>query len=123
MKFKSYEKSGRASKCGASILKNGRLGLTKGAIEMMGLDKNKYVAIGYDEDDSSREHFYIKVNTEPCKKYFKINYAGNYRYLNTVKLFKELKYDYKHRKINFTISKVKDYDNLYKMEIDFIKPR
>jgi len=99
-----------------AVHQNGKLGFSKAAIIMLGIDNSYYAKIGINEEDTNDDSLYMLLTQQGDEESFKINKAGNYFYLNTRNLFEELKIDYKKNKIIYDIEKIEhEGRTLYKL--------
>ena|SRR5690606_34598495 len=104
IKFYPIPETDGAIKC--TIHKNGKLGFSKGAEKLLGIDESKYIQIGRNVEDSQDSNLYVTVSTEKVEDSLKVNKAGKYYYLNTKTLFDSLNYQYDTQKIIYDISEV-----------------
>jgi len=89
-----------------TIHQNGKLGFSRNAINKMGIDNNKHVKLGLNEEDVNDNNIYMLIQDYKDEETFKINKAGNYYYLNTKYLFDDFKLDYVRKKIIYDIQEI-----------------
>lgn len=79
-----------ASNAKLTVHKTGKLGLSKGAMQLLQTDVNRFVRFGYDKD----EQLVMEVSATEHDNSFAINKAGDYDYMNAKHLLEELGVDY-----------------------------
>ena len=100
-----------------SIHVNGRLTFSWGAIDELGLQNKRSIALGKHDDDRDSKTLCMYVFENYRGDAFRINWSGAYCYINAKALFDELKYDYANKYIFFNIVKSPafDKDQYYKL--------
>lgn len=111
IKFYPIPETDGAIKC--TIHKNGKLGFSKGAEKLLGIDESKYIRIGRNVEDRQDTSLYVTVSESKVDDSLKINKAGKYYYLNTKTLFDSLSYQYDTQKIIYDISEVNINDSKF----------
>ena len=94
----------------ATIQKSGRLGFSLGAINELKLEDKNSISIFINEDDSTDNSLYIKVNEEKAEDAFTVKKAGIYYYLNTKTFFDKLNVNYQDKLITI-IFDIIEFDN------------
>lgn len=94
----------------ATIQKSGRFGFSLGAINELVLEDKKSISIFVNEDDSTDNSLYIKVNEEKEEDAFTVKKAGIYYYLNTKTFFDKLNVNYQDKSITI-IFDIIEFDN------------
>jgi hypothetical protein len=94
----------------ATVHKSGKMGFTIEAAKKMGLDINKSLSIGINEDDTEDKNLYVVINSNKRSDSFSLLKTGEYYYVNTKPLFDNLKYDYINKSIVFELSEDKIED-------------
>ncbi|AYO57590.1 hypothetical protein CO230_05315 [Chryseobacterium sp. 6424] len=73
-----------------TVHKTGKLGLSKGAMELLNTAKNRFVRFGFGEDDQ----LLMEVSHDAKENSFPIGKAGDYDYINARTMLDELGVDY-----------------------------
>lgn len=73
-----------------TVHKTGKLGFSRGAMEMLRLEECRYAKFGYDES----ENLCIVMTAEADEETFAVAKAGQYYYINARTLLQELGVDY-----------------------------
>ncbi|MBD8018123.1 hypothetical protein [Kaistella pullorum] len=73
-----------------TVHKTGKLGLSKGAMEMLNTERNRFVRFGFGED----EQLLMEVSPDAKENTFPIGKAGQYDYINARAMLEELGVDY-----------------------------
>ena len=96
-----------------TVHKNGKLGFSSGAAEMMNLGKNRYFQVATNSEDASDENIYMIEAKEGDGRAFKVGKAGSYYYLRIKNVLDEMNVNYEKEKIIYDIIKVDDQDIWY----------
>lgn len=116
MKIKFYQPITSSGRIKCTIHKNGKLGFSRMAIEQLGISQNKYIKLGFNDEDKNDNNLYILIQNYGDNDTYKIIKAGNYFYVNTQALFDKLNFDYEGKKIIFDIQEMENNDiKLYKL--------
>lgn len=100
-----------------TVQRTGKLGISKGAEELMGLKPGCFAKIGTKED----EELILMIVEEDDSYSFKISKAGEYYYINARNLLNDMGIDYRSKDtIIFDLFKT-ETKNVYKMEKRVIK--
>lgn len=100
-----------------TVHKTGKLGFSKGAMEMLKLDENKYTKFGFDAFDN----FYIIMHKESDEETFNVSKAGDYYYVNAKTLLEDLQVDYKSDDTTIYDVRKTEEENVYKLQKRVIK--
>ena len=100
-----------------TVHKTGKLGFSKGAMEMLSLEENKFTKFGHDEYDN----FYIIMCKESDEETFNVSKAGDYYYINAKTLLEDLEVDYKSDDTTIYDIRKTDKENIYKLQKRVIK--
>lgn len=73
-----------------TVHKTGKLGFSKGAMELLNTNENRFARFGFDEE----ENLLMEISHTEKENSFHINKAGNYDYMNAKHLLEELGIDY-----------------------------
>ena len=73
-----------------TVHKTGKLGLSKGAMEMLNTRRNRYVRFGFDDIGQ----LMMEVSESAKENSFQIAKAGEYDYINAKSMLEELGIDY-----------------------------
>lgn len=99
-----------------TVHKNGKLGFSSVAIERLGILQDKYIKLGFNEEDKSDKSLYILIQNYSDNETYRIGKAGKYFYVNTKALFDKINIDYEGKKIIFDIQEIENNDiKLYKL--------
>jgi hypothetical protein len=82
---------------------NGRLTFSWAAIDKLNLANKCSIELGKNENDLKDKNLYMYIYETYKENAFRINGSRPYCYLNTGKLFDQLKYNYKNAYIYFNI--------------------
>lgn len=106
-----------ASNAKLTVHKTGKLGFSRGAMELLNTADNRFARFGYDEQDQ----LLMEVSATEQENSFAISKAGEYDYMNAKHLLEELGVDYTapHTTI-FDIKKTPE-KNIYKLAERIIK--
>lgn len=117
MKLKIIKPKEAAAIAKITVHKTGKLGFSKGAMELLDLENNKSAKFGHNDD----QEFFIIMCKEPDEETFNIAKAGAYYYITAKTLLEDLGIDYKSD--NTTIFDVgrTDETNIYKLIMRTIK--
>ncbi|HAP95670.1 MAG TPA: hypothetical protein DCP54_07980 [Chryseobacterium sp.] len=74
-----------------TVHKTGKLGLSKGAMELLDVETNKFAKFGYNEEGD----FFMVMCIEPDEETFNVAKAGAYYYITAKTLLEDLEIDYK----------------------------
>ena len=91
IRFIKPDASGASAKL--TVHKTGKLGLSKGAMEMIDTARNRFVRFGFDE----KEQLMMEVLDAAKENSFQISKAGEYDYINAKTMVEELGVDYTAR--------------------------
>ena len=117
MNLKILDASSFDSNVKCTIHKNGKLGFSSAASNILGLKGDKSILFATEENEKDG-NLYMIIQEEITDNAFKVNKAGGYFYLNTKAMFDSLGYDYKSKTIIFDIVKTdKQYEGkqVYKL--------
>lgn len=103
-----YNANDFTKKLKATIQATGRLGFSDETAKTLDLSVGKFVVIARDEDT---KQFYLAVCESENNNAFKIFAAGQYFYLNTTGLFKELEIDYTSRTVIYDLRRCEEFDS------------
>ena len=109
-----------------TVHKSGKLGLSKGATELLDVANNKYCQFARDEDNSNDSVLYMLMNKENNGKSFSISKAGDYFYIKSKGLLNDLDIDYADasKTIIFDILPIEyEGDKIYKLTKRIIKKK
>lgn len=73
-----------------TVHKTGKLGFSKGAMELLNTKKNRYVRFGFDEEDN----LFLQAMEQNAEYTLPISKAGSYDYINAKAMLDELGIDY-----------------------------
>lgn len=73
-----------------TVHKSGKLGFSRGAMDLLNLEENRYAKFGLDEE----ENLCIVMVAEADEETFAVAKAGQYYYINAKVLLQELGVDY-----------------------------
>ena len=94
-----------------TVHKTGKLGFSKGAMEILKLEENKFSKFGFNEV----EDFFIIMCKESDEETFNVAKAGDYYYITAKSLLEDLEIDYKSDDTTiFDIRKTEE-ENMYKL--------
>ncbi len=113
MKFNYETPVKRRSRVKATIQKNGRLGFSSGAAQVMQLDVNMHYKVATNAEDDEDDCLYLISANEDDDKVFKANKAGEYYYLNLKYMFDRKGIDYEHEKVIYDITEEVDNELRY----------
>lgn len=106
-----YKQKENTSNAKLTVQKTGRLGFSKGAIEMTGIKRNTFAKFGSDNE----KNMFLVLSDKEDEFSFKVSKAGEYYYINARNLLRELDIDYKSKNtFIFDLFKT-DKKNIYKM--------
>jgi len=116
MKLKFIDGSIYKKKIKCTIQQTGKLGFSQDAIAYFKLNEIKYVGFAINEEDKKDTNLYMSIFNKEEEKAFKVVKAGNYFYINTIKLFDELGLDYQNKIFIFDITEM-EYEGkkIYKL--------
>lgn len=96
-----------------TVHKTGNLGFTKEASEILDLDENKYVLIGYSGELNEFSELYMKAISEENPKGFKVYKAGEYYFIKMKYFFDKISIDYRNNTIIYDLIETKINDVNY----------
>jgi len=97
-----------------SIHYDGRFTFNWAAIEALELRRNafnRWVGIGQDDDFAKDLTLNLYVYPGYSDNAFKINWSGNYCYINAKKLFNKLRLEYQDRQVYYSLSILERNEN------------
>lgn len=100
-----------------TVHKTGKLGFSRGAMELLNTTVNRFARFGHDEQDQ----LLMEVSEKEQENSFQISKAGEYDYMNAKHLLEELNVDYTapHTTI-FDLKKTSE-KNIFKLTERIIK--
>lgn len=102
-----------------TVHKTGKLGFSKGAMELLGLEQNKSAKFGYNE----QQDLFILMGSEPDEETFNIAKAGAYYYIAAKTLLEDLDIEYKSENTTiFDVFKTEE-KNIFKLKKRIIKKK
>lgn len=111
MNIKFFNTSESDKRLKATIHTTGKLGFSADAIDLLGINENKSIAFGQNQDDPLDTNLYAIIYEGKNENAIKISKAGAYYYVNTKSLFDKIGIDYKNVKIMFDIIKIEENGN------------
>lgn len=100
-----------------TIHKTGKMGFSKGASELLSIDKNKYAKFGI----NNKNELFIIMKSENDDETFSIAKAGDYYYISARTLLEDLGIDYTNGDtVIFDIRKTEE-DSIYRLSKRVIK--
>ncbi|WP_417431110.1 hypothetical protein [Halpernia sp.] len=94
-----------------TVHKTGKLGFSKGAMELLQTKKNRFVRFGFDE----KEQLLLEVSSYEVENSFPVYKAGDYDYINAKSMLDDLGVDYAGRDTTiFDLKKLQEKD-LYRL--------
>ena len=100
-----------------TVQRSGKLGFSKGALELLDLEANKFAKFGFDE----LENFYIVIYKESDEETFNISKAGDYYYINAKTLLEDLEIDYSSDDTTIFDIRRTDVENTFKLNKRVLK--
>lgn len=102
-----------------TVHKTGKLGFSKGAIELLNIGANKYCKFATNNADTNDVSVYMVVDPNGDEYSFKISKAGDYYYIKAKSFLNEMDIDFEDetRTIIFDIQQI-DYngEKIYKLK-------
>lgn len=92
----------------ATVQRTGKLGFTSETLEALHIQQGTHIRIA--EETESKRILWLGVLQEPADNAFPVNKAGDYFYVNTIKLFEKINLDFKKKNCMFDMSRVPEYD-------------
>ena len=100
-----------------TVHKTGKLGFSKGAMELLNLNKYKFAKFGFDENDQ----LVILMFSQADDETFNIAKAGAYYYINAKSLLQDLDIDYTSEDTTIFDIRRMDEENHYRLVKRVIK--
>ena len=109
-----------------TVHKSGKLGFSKGAINLLKLNINKHCKFATNKVYENKDEIYLLVNNSEDEFSFKISKAGEYYYIKAKSFLSDLNIDYSDetQTIIFDIKEI-DYQDqkIYKLNKRIVKKR
>lgn len=93
-----------------TVHRTGKLGFSKGAIDLMNIEKNKNCKFGKNKNKEEDEKLYMVVSNQRDNLSYKISKAGDYYYIKAKELLRELNIDYSDQATT-VIFDIREIDN------------
>ncbi len=90
----------------ATTQKSGKLNFSKGAVKLMGFEKNPYFKIALNADDKSDNSIYILPAKDKEAESYKAGKAGVYYYMRAKSALDELKVNYESENVVFNVEEL-----------------
>lgn len=117
MELKFFSPSENTSIAKVTVHRSGKMGFSKGAAELLQIDKKKYCKFGVNEENK----LFIVMFERSDDSTFNIAKAGEYYYVTARSLLNDMGIDYKS-KDTFIFDLVKtEQNNIYRMDKRVIK--
>ncbi|MEJ8590743.1 hypothetical protein JSO54_05785 [Riemerella anatipestifer] len=100
-----------------TVQRTGKIGFSKGAMDLLDLEVNKFAKFAFDKDDN----FYILMFKKSDEETFNVAKAGEYNYINAKSLLEDLEIDYKSNNTTIFDIRKTEQENVYKLNKRVIK--
>lgn len=90
MKIRILKPKNSVSPAKLTVQKSGKMSFSKGSVEMLGIEQNRFVKFGIDENNNLYLFFSKKADEET----FKISRTGQYYYIMAKALLEDIGIDY-----------------------------